>query len=285
MKSRILILGINGMLGHKLFEFLSLNPKFEIFGTIRDSARMGENIIQNINAFDITTIDNIISKIKPDIIVNCIGIIKQSSLAHIPKVAIYINSYFPHLLNDLCQKYDCRLIQISTDCVFDGLKGNYCEKDNPTPLDLYGRTKLLGEVNDNNSLTIRTSIIGHELQTKSGLLEWFLSQEQSVKGYKNAIFSGFPTIELSKILADLIIPNQNIAGIYHIASNPIDKFSLLELIKTVYKKSIEINADSDFYCNRSLNPEKFNNLTGYYAPNWEILINEMYIDFKKNESI
>lgn len=278
MNQKILILGIQGMLGHKLFGYLSEKPDYLVYGTIRKNDITGNNIFQNIDAFSIQDIENLVKQVKPDIVINCIGIIKQSLQVKSPKLSVYINSYFPHLVNEVCKIYNCRLIHISTDCVFDGKDGFYKEEDNPAPVDLYGRSKLLGEVIDENSLTIRTSMIGHELNTKHGLLEWFLSQNQNVKGFKNAVFSGFTTLELARIISVYILTNPDLCGLYQIAADPIDKFSLLNIIKDVYKKEIKIIPDEEFKCNRALNAERFNRLTGYVPPKWDKMIKDMYND-------
>jgi dTDP-4-dehydrorhamnose reductase len=177
----------------------------------------------------------------------------------------------------VCRTAGARLIHVSTDCVFDGKKGNYTENDISNATDLYGRSKFLGEVAYSpHCVTLRTSIIGHEIKGRLGLIEWFMSQDKKIQGYKNAIFSGFPTIEVAHILRDYILPNQNLTGIYHISSDPISKYELLKLVAEKYDKKIEIEPYDDFYQNRSLDSSLFRKITGYEPPTWPELIEKMY---------
>jgi len=291
MNSKVLILGAKGMLGHTLFKIFSNKVNsLNVIGTIRDedvscfAVRDRENIISKINVLDFSKLTKIIEEIKPDVIINCVGIIKQLKESKDPLLSLEINSLLPHRLAKLCEKLNIRLVCISTDCVFDGEKGYYSEEDRPTPTDLYGRSKLLGEVlYSPNSITLRTSLIGHELFTKNSLLDWFLSQENKANGYTNAVFSGFTTLEFSNILFEKVLPNSQLSGLLHVASNPISKFDLLKKIAEVYKKNIEIMPYKDFYCNRVLISDKFNKLTNYTPPSWESMINNLY-DFYSNET-
>ena len=155
----------------------------------------------------------------------------------------------------------------------------------PDAYDLYGRTKLLGEVTGKNSLTIRTSMIGYELQRTVGFLEWFLSQRgKKIKGYKNAIFSGFTTSVLAEILSDIILNHPYLSGLYHVSSYPISKFELLNLIKKVFQLDIEIEPNEDFFCNRSLDFSKFRAKTNYYPPTWEEMVNQLREETAKYET-
>ena len=190
----------------------------------------------------------------------------------------------PHILKDCCDKYSAKLIQFSTDCVFNGEKGDYSESDLTDAKDLYGRTKILGEINTKNHLTIRTSIIGHELFSKVSLVEWFLNSTDKVQGYKNAIFSGFPCVYWSEILCDYILKNKTLGGVMHIASDPINKFELLSKIAEIYKKNIEIEEDVNYFSNKSLNSDRFNNLVGFKPPGWDELILKMNKDYRKHYS-
>jgi dTDP-4-dehydrorhamnose reductase len=189
---------------------------------------------------------------------------------------IPINSILPHRLANLCELAEARLIHISTDCVFSGEKGGYVEKDFSDAKDLYGRSKYLGEVDYPNSITLRTSIIGHELNSSKSLINWFLSQEGSVKGYKNAIFSGLPTNEMAKVIRDYVIPNPSLKGLYQVSADPISKFDLLQLVSDVYGKIIQIIPDDLVKIDRSLNSEKFCKATGFKPKPWPQLIKEMY---------
>jgi dTDP-4-dehydrorhamnose reductase len=282
---KIIILGATGMLGHKLMQALS--DKFFITGTIRgeipdlsDHPVFSDmKIIGNIRADDLRSVHNAIDITEPDVVINCIGIVKQLPAAQDPLQSISINALFPHQLAKLCRQKNTRMIHISTDCVFSGNKGNYTETDPSDAEDLYGKTKFLGEVNYPGCLTIRTSIIGRELETKHGLIEWFLSQEgKTVSGYKKAIFSGLTTIALSEIIAEIITNHPRIYGVYQVASEPISKYELLNLVNKIYGLKIRIDSDETIINNRSLNPEKFKKETNIKIPSWEYMIEEMYRD-------
>ena len=273
------------MLGHKLVQVWK--DKFELWATLRgdfsDYERLGifekERIFEKIEAEDFEKISEIIKDIKPNVIVNAIGIIKQLPTAKNIIKTLTINSIFPHRLSELAAEFDARLICISTDCVFSGEKGNYNELDVPDAFDLYGKSKNLGEVTDKNCLTVRTSIVGREISTSHSLVEWFLSNAgKKIKGFKKAVFSGFPTIVLAEILEDLIIKHQNLNGLYHISSEPINKFDLLELIKKAYRIEIEIEPSEEFKIDRSLDSTKFRESTGFKPQSWKEMIDIMARD-------
>lgn len=282
---KILILGISGMLGHKAFEILSLNDKYEVYGTLRSEndikkyfseSKNCRNIFSEIDALDLNSVFDIIDSLRPDLVINCIGIIKQLKESHNALLSIEINSLFPHKLADHIKGSKIRLIHISTDCVFSGDKGNYIETDYSDAKDLYGKTKFLGElINYNNCITIRTSIIGPELQTKVSLLEWFLSQKGTVNGYVNAIYSGLTTIELIKIIVDHIIPNLNKHGLYNVSSEPISKHDLLVKIAIQFKLNVKVNRFEEFFNNKSLISQKFTDDFGYQKKSWDKMILEM----------
>ncbi len=282
-KIKVLIFGITGMLGHTLFSELTKNSDFEVYGTVRNNNDIDkwfnnkkDNVIPDILAHDILLIQECINQIKPRIIINCIGIIKQLPTVNKPQIAISINALLPHQLAQLCGENGCRLIHISTDCVFNGQKGNYTEDDISDAVDFYGRTKFLGEVIYPHCVTLRTSIIGHELKGKYGLVEWFMAQNQKIRGYKKAIFSGFPTIELARIINDYVIPDDKLNGLYHVSSEPISKFDLLNIIAKKYKKNIEIEPYDGVCENRSLDSSMFRTATGYNPPSWEKLVDNMH---------
>ena len=289
---KIIVLGANGMLGHKVFEVLSKYKNFDVYGTVTNMdsfngllpKKFEGKIIKGIYADKIETVEKLIKIEKPNVIVNCIGIIKQNKEINDTINSIVINALFPNLVSNLCDKYHCRFITIATDCVFDGQKGNYVDDDLPTCHDVYGMTKYLGEVKDkNNTLTLRTSIIGHELNSNISLLNWFLSQENTVKGYKKAIFSGFTTFEFSKLLAEKIIPNKKLHGLFQISVNPISKYDLLKVIASTYKKNIIIEPNDDVKIDRSLNSEILRNTIKYNPPKWEKMIVEMYNNFLESD--
>jgi dTDP-4-dehydrorhamnose reductase len=209
-----------------------------------------------------------------------VGLTKHKPGAEDPLVSVPINTLLPHHLSHLCNLVGARLIHISTDCVFSGKKGNYVEEDSTDAVDVYGKSKALGEVISSNAITLRTSTIGHELYTKYGLLEWFLSQTDECAGYSRAIFSGLPSNFLAQVIRDFVIPNRNLSGLYHVAADPIDKYKLLQLISKTYSKDIKIRLDETFVIDRSLNCDKFKVATGYSSLNWPTLIEMMHQDKK-----
>ena len=262
---KILILGTTGMLGHKLLQKLSQNPLFDVWGTSRNNKNLlkwfgkdlEKKIISGVDANSFDQFEKTIVETMPDIVINCIGIIKQLPIADDPVVSISINALLPHKIATICKKINARMIHISTDCVFDGKKGNYKEKDFSDAYDLYGKSKYLGEVHYPHTLTLRTSIIGHELETHYGLVEWFLSQKEKVKGFKKAIFSGFPTVEIAEIIENYIISNESLTGLYQVSSDPISKYDLLNLIAEIYQKNIIIESDESILIDRSLDSSLF----------------------------
>jgi dTDP-4-dehydrorhamnose reductase len=237
MLEKVLVLGASGMLGHKIFEVFSKSYDIETWGTVRyHSAKRfqlnASHIIEGVDVLDQDQLQRVLIKIRPTVVINCVGLIKHLVTGRDPLMAIPINSIFPHRLSNLCKLINARLLLISTDCVFSGSKGNYSENDIPDGHDLYGRSKILGEIADQDHVfTLRTSIIGHELNSNKSLVDWFLTQNNSVKGYSKAIFSGFPTVVLAKILLQYVIPHKNLSGLYHISAEPINKFELLKLIE------------------------------------------------------
>jgi dTDP-4-dehydrorhamnose reductase len=206
-------------------------------------------------------------------------LIKQLSEANDPLQAIPINSLLPHRLARLCNIVGARLVHVSTDCVFSGSKGGYLEADVSDAMDLYGRTKYLGEVDYPHAITLRTSIIGHELNSANGLIGWFLAQEGTVKGFTTAIFSGLPTVELAHVIRDFVLPRADLSGLYHVASQPISKYNLLKLVAETYRKNIDIVPDEKLTIDRSLNADRFSAASGYSAPAWHELVKKMY-EFK-----
>ncbi len=278
---RILILGVNGMIGHVLFNYLTSNSNYKVYGTFRLNNESENLFKNNKNVFTISMKKDaefirLIDKISPNLIINCLGLVKQNLSNDNYLSTIYINSLLPHRIAKICSKFSIRLINFSTDCVFSGVRGNYTEDDIPDPIDFYGRTKLVGEVNYGNVLTIRTSFIGHQINSKYGLLEWFLTQKDNCKGFVNAIYSGLPTIEIAKILNDHIIFNKKLIGLYQISGNAINKYELLSLIKNIYGLKLNIEKEYKVKIDRSLNSNKFKNATGYIPSNWESLIKKMY---------
>ncbi len=277
--TRVLVLGVSGMLGNAIFRFFFQSVAFTVFGTARSkecfrffSAEMRDYLIAGVDVENADALVNTIEKIRPDVVINCIGIVKQLDESNNPLDVIPINALFPHRLAKICQLTSSRVIQMSTDCVYSGLKGMYLESDEPDAKDLYGVTKRLGELYYPNTVTLRTSIIGRELNSNIGLIDWFLSQEGFVRGYDRAIFSGLPTVEVARVIRDFVIPNKKLSGLYHLSSHPISKFKLLKLVADVYKKDIKILPDSHFIIDRSLDSSAFRIKTGYSPPEWTELV-------------
>lgn len=280
---KVLILGAGGMLGNSVIRVMCENQHFTVFGTVRSSndpqifsTKTAKKIITGVDVTDRDSLVKLFAKVKPDVVINCIGLVKQLAEVDDPLIALPINAMLPHQLANLCGLAGARLVHISTDCVFAGTKGNYVETDTSDATDLYGKSKYLGEVSYPHTITLRTSIIGHELQSAHGLIGWFLSQNQQCKGYKKAIFSGLPTVALARIIRDIVIPNPDLSGVYHVATEPISKYDLLSLVADIYGKAIEIVPDVQLVINRSLNAEKFKQATGYTAPKWPELIKLMH---------
>lgn len=285
--SKVLILGGSGMLGHTLFRHFTGNPGMDVFATVRSSKVLSDwlpadqlkKVRQDVDIYQTDSLVKVFSEVKPDVVINCIGIIKQVPEAKDPITTITTNALLPHRIAMLCGEVGARMIHISTDCVFDGEKGNYAESDVSNATDLYGRTKYLGEVAYPHCITLRTSIIGHELKGNYGLVEWFLSQKDTVRGFRKVIYSGFPTVELSRIIADYVIPNPEISGLYHVSSNPISKYELLKLVNTQYGKTLNIEPEDGVQQDRSLDSAIFRAQTGYIPPTWTELVRKMHQDY------
>jgi dTDP-4-dehydrorhamnose reductase len=280
---RVLVLGASGMIGSAVLRVLSENSDWQVLGTIRHHnisrlfpKEMAQSLISGVDVESHDSLIRILSRVRPQVIVNCSGLTKHKPDAEDPLAAVPINTLLPHQLAGLCKLIDARLIHISTDCVFSGEMGSYKEEDIPDARDVYGKSKALGEVYFPHAITLRTSTIGRELQTKHGLLDWFLSQEGSCKGYTKAVFSGLPSIIFAQVIRDIVIPNTYLSGLYHVAAKPIAKFDLLKLIATVYGKSIDIVPDNSLEIDRSLDAERFRLATGYIAPEWPELIKAMH---------
>jgi dTDP-4-dehydrorhamnose reductase len=280
---KILVVGASGMIGSTVLKTLSEKSEYQVFGSIQNedwgkffNPPIRERIISGV---DVTRMDDLVAlfdRVLPDVTINCAGLTKHKQGTEDPIVAIPLNALMPHRLAHLCKLVGSRMIHVSTDCVFSGKKGNYREDDFCDALDLYGKSKILGEVDYPHAITLRTSTIGPELQSSYGLLNWFLSQGGSCKGYSQAIFSGLPTVVFARIIRDIVIPHVELSGLYHVAASPINKFDLLGLIAKSYQKDIEIIQDDSFKIDRSLNSEKFRRATGYDSPTWPQLIKLMH---------
>ncbi|TVT68218.1 MAG: SDR family oxidoreductase [Denitromonas halophila] len=280
---RILVLGVSGMLGNAMFRTLSENPDLEVWGSVRTSAAkrffaegLTARIIAGVDVENMDSLAALFARLRPQLVVNCVGLVKQFVESDDPLLALPINAMLPHRLSRYCGLVGARLVHFSTDCVFNGKRGAYRESDVSDAEDLYGKSKFIGEVSgDAHALTLRTSIIGHELASHHGLVEWFLHQNGSVRGYRRVVFSGLPTVELSRIVRDVVIPQADLSGVYHVASAPITKHDLLELVAWAYGKEIRIEPDDSVVIDRSLVADRFRDATGYVAPEWPELVRRM----------
>jgi len=277
---KVLILGGDGMLGHQLLKYLQ--ERHDVRCTLHQDISKytdyrlfdAKNSYAGVDVMSFERVKEVVCDFKPEIVINCIGIIKQRSTAKESIPSIEINALLPHRLALLCNEVGARLFHLSTDCVFSGKKGNYLESDPPDAEDLYGKTKYLGEVQDNNCLTLRTSIIGPELSRKKSLLEWFLAQEDTIKGFRKAIYSGFTTLEMSRIL-EIMFDHPKACGVYQVSSEPINKYDLCFLFKNKFKRPVEILPDDAFICDRSLDSTRFRKEFNYTPPSWEEMVDEL----------
>lgn len=277
MRHAALVLGAGGMLGHKLWQHLRAHV--ETWATVRARTGLptelfdGPHVIEGVDAFAFDTIRGAIAASRPSVVVNCIGVIKQLASARDPVTSITINALLPHRLHAACREAGARLIHISTDCVFSGRTGNYSETDHADAEDLYGRSKLLGEATADGALTLRTSMIGRELRTQSGLVEWFLSQRgRRVQGYSQAVFSGLTTAVLSQLILDLIERHPALSGLFHVAAEPINKYDLLCRLNRAFDAGSTIEASDVPRVDRSLNGSRLMAATGWTAPDWDNMI-------------
>lgn len=281
---RVLILGVTGMLGNAVFEVLSDGPGHEVWGTLRREeakrffpANCHDRLVSGVDVLDRDGLVVLLSRLRPDVVINCTGLIKQLAAVNDPLFALPINSIFPHRLAALTGLLGARLIQLSSDCVYSGRKANYEESDLSDAEDLYGKSKYIGEVHHQpHVITLRTSGIGHELDSRNGLLEWFLSQEGKVKGFAKAIYSGLPSVELARVIREYVLPRPEMNGLYHVSTKPITKLDLLRLIAAAYGKKITIEPSDDWAVDRSLNSKRFTQATGYVAAEWPELIALMH---------
>ena len=288
---RILILGGDGMLGHQLLRDLSRSHDVRVTLRQERSAYSGFKLFTETNSYtgvDVRVTDRLISvfaDFHPEAVINAVGVVKQRRDGQDPIPNLEINALLPHRLASICRAIQAHLVHISTDCVFSGRSGSYTEESEPDPVDVYGHGKLLGEVIVPGCITLRTSIIGLELSRKTSLLEWFLAQKGSALGYKNAIFSGFTTNEMSRVVDRLIVNFPKSAGIYHVSSNPISKYDLLSLIRTQFDLPIDLIPDEKFHCDRSLDSSRFRREFQYVPPSWERMIEELATDYRLRKAI
>lgn len=282
---RILIRRGGRMLGHQLLK--QLRAAHEVRVTLRQDLGNyadyglfhGGNAYAGIDVRHEASLLSVLTDFRPGAVVNAIGIVKQRPTASESIPSLEINALLPHRLALFCKAIGARLVHLSTDCVFSGRTGSYREADPSDAGDLYGRTKFLGEVHAEHCVTLRTSIIGKELARKTGLFEWFLAQRGQIKGFRKAIFSGFTTIEMSRVIERLLVNFPRAAGLYHVSSDPITKYDLLTMIKERLALPVEIVPDDDFRSDRSLDSSRFRAEFGYVPPTWDAMLEELCHDF------
>ncbi len=282
---RVLVLGAAGMLGHKLLQTLS--GIHDAVGTVRDEAALharhpvlgGHRLFGGVRAEDFDSVVRAFAHLRPDAAVNCIGIVKQLPSANDPIACLTVNSLFPHRLAELCRATGSRLVHVSTDCVFTGRRGNYAESDPPDADDLYGRSKLLGEPLGPSCVTLRTSMIGRELRSRHGLLEWFLKNRGGeAAGWSRAVTTGLTTAALSRLIRDLLERHLGLSGLWHAASHPISKYDLLALINQALELGVRLRRDDATACDRSLDGSRFRAAVGWTPPSWPDMIAELARD-------
>jgi dTDP-4-dehydrorhamnose reductase len=283
---KLLVLGGDGMLGHQVLS--QLRAKYEIYVTLRREQESYESLrlfdarraYYGVDARSLGALREVVTACRPDAVINAIGIVKQRAEAIDAIQSLEINALLPHRLAVICEAVGARLVHFSTDCVFSGRRGNYLETDVSDAEDLYGRTKFLGEPSGQHCLTLRTSIIGRELNRKSGLLEWLLTQRGTIKGYTNAIFSGFTTLEMARVIDNILATKALLSGVYHVSSEPISKFDLLTMIRDALGLPVEIEPYGEFKCDRSLDSSRFRKATGYRPPAWKVMVEELAQDIR-----
>ena len=280
---KILVLGATGMLGSAMVRLLGSSDDHEVMAATRAPGAQDRfpkdlraRFFSHVDAENPDSLAGLFASAKPDVVVNCVGLVKQLDNAKDVMAAIPLNTLLPHRLLALCESGGARLIHVSTDCVFSGRTGGYRETDQPDASDVYGLSKYLGEVGGARAITLRTSIIGHELRGRHSLLEWFLAQEDEVDGFTGAIFSGVPTVELARIVRDFVLPRPDLHGLYHVSAAPIAKYDLLRLIAGQYDKRIEIRPKAEPAIDRSLDSSRFRAATGYEPPDWPELVARMH---------
>jgi len=281
MTRRVLIIGATGMMGHVLFDVARHQPDFEVYATVRRSDERTQAFLRidagRLFACDLRREIDPDLYCAPEVVVNCAGVVRHLHFQNSTVDLIKVDALAPHILAEYCDRRGARLIQLSTDCVFSGRRGNYGEDDLPDPPDLHGRMKVLGEVMHEPHITLRTSFIGHERFRESGyfLLDWFLAQRGEVRGFTHARWSGLTTLEFARVLVELI-RQPEVTGLLHVHGETLSKYDLLCLAQSVYGKTdVVIRPDSEFRCDRSLRSLRLNAL-GIRVPG----IQQMLVDLR-----
>jgi dTDP-4-dehydrorhamnose reductase len=286
---KVVVFGGDGMLGHQVAGRLS--GSHDVVTTLRKPATAGVSsalaTCRVVTAMDVRVPDAaemLVFTERPQVVVNAVGIVKQRTATSDPVESIEVNSLFPHRLASACGRAGARLIHVSTDCVFSGKKGDYTEADNPDPVDLYGRSKLLGELSEPGSLTIRTSIIGLELGNYSGLIEWFLHQSGQVHGYRKARWSGLTSIELARVIERVITGHRELGGVWHVSGQTVTKYDLLAGLAAMLRHDVAVVPDDTVVIDRSLNSERFKSTVGYQPPSTKAMLSELASAVREREA-
>lgn len=287
---RILILGADGMLGHQLIS--SYKARHELAGTVRRPMEpdghatdgRSHRLFPGVDARDIGAIERVVAEFSPNAVINAAGIVKQRSEAKDAIESIEVNALLPHRLADICARRAVRMVHLSTDCVFSGDQGNYADDALHDARDLYGRTKSLGEVSGDGIITLRTSIIGLELGRKKSLIEWFLAQSGTIRGFTRAIYSGFTTLEMARIIERLLTTPAPISGVLNVSSEPIDKYTLLQALNRRLGKRVDVAPDDGFQCDRSLDSSAFRARFAYTPPSWERMLDELAEQIRRRDA-
>lgn len=290
---KVLVLGARGMLGHMVCRVLG--EDHEVWGTTRSAVSLDDPLgrfidpgrwMPGVDAHDLATVETALDRVRPDSVINCIGIVKQAPTAEDPVESITINSLFPHLLASACREHSARLIHFSTDCVFSGERGMYSEADIPDPVDLYGRSKLLGETPPGEALTLRTSVVGRELQDHWSFFEWILANRgRSVRGFEKAIYSGLTTRALSRIIGEILEDHLELTGTWQVASPPVSKYWLIKELNDRLGLGMKVDRDEEFSADRSLDGSAFVAETGIEVPSWAEMLDEFATDQPSYEGI
>jgi dTDP-4-dehydrorhamnose reductase len=286
--TNVVILGASGMLGNAMLDVLSRDRALCVTGTVRSPSQISlfandlrDRVMADVDVMQPDDLITVFRSLHPQVVINCVGIVKQLTAANDTLAILPLNTLLPHRLSRLCDAAGARMIHISTDCVFAGDRGRYSEDDIPDARDLYGLSKALGEVTAPPHVTLRTSIIGHELTTAHSLIDWFLAQQDGVRGFRQAFFSGLPTVELARVVRDFVIPDATLSGLFHVAADRISKFDLLTLTRDVYARETTITPDDTVTIDRSLNASRFTERTGYRAPPWADLVAAMHAAWRR----
>lgn len=286
MAPRILVIGASGMLGHEAIRVLA--PDFEVWGACRSPERLPDlgiprsRLLGGLDATRGETASDLVEHVRPDLVVNAVGIVKQREAAKAAIPSILVNSLWPHLLADACASQGARMVHVSTDCVFSGTRGGYTEDDPADDFELYGRSKLLGEVIDRGHVvTLRTSIIGWQLGDTTGLVAWFAAHRgEALKGFRKAIFSGLTTRALTEVIRDVVLPDDGLAGLWHVSAAPIDKHALLAGLADSLGWDVDLTPVDEPAIDRSLDSTRFRDRTGWAPPSWDRMLEDLAAEYR-----